>query len=309
MSNIVRKSKVFISCGQAEGTTEREVARAIGEKLTSIGFEVYIAVQEQTLAGLKDNIFRQLESSDYFVFVDFAREKLAGTIKRRGSLFSHQELAIASYLGLPVIGFREQAVKKDDGIAQFIQGNFVPFRDRHFLADEIAQRVSERQWQTDCPNCLWMNRDPTQYTDADRCVGSGTKRARFFQIEVMNNHKTKIARDCFVYLERIRNTKTGEEIPTMSIEFKWEAFLFPSAIILPGTVRRFDAFFVYHELPNKLLFNPHTDYQGAFPVVPAAPGQFEFTYLVASDNFGTTRATFAVNLGNTLSETRLVNAD
>jgi hypothetical protein len=151
-----------------------------------------------------------------------------------------------------------------------------------------------------------MNRNPTQYTDA---VLRPDKPARFFQIEVVNNHKTKIARDCFVYLERIRNTKTGEEVPTMSIEYKWEAFVLPSAIILPQNKRRFDAFFVFHELPNKLCFNPHTDYLGAFPDVPAEPGQYELSYLVASDNFGTTKATFVLNLGNTLSEISLVNAE
>jgi hypothetical protein len=307
MANVVRRAKVFISCGQAEGTNEREVAHAIGEKLKLMGFDYYIAVKEQTLAGLKDNIFGQLESSDYFVFVDFAREQLAETNQRRGSLFSHQELAVASYLGLPVIGFREEAVKKDDGIAQFIQGNFVPFRDRHLLADVVAQRVTERQWQTDCPNCLWMNRVSDQYTDIYHHLKVGKRRARFFQIDVINNHKTKIARDCFVYLEKIMNRDNGNEIPTMSIEFKWEAYLSPSAIILPKKVRRFDAFFVYHDEPNRLCFNPHSDFPGACPNVPAAPGHFEFTYVVASDNFGTTRAAFTVDLGDTLLDTRLAN--
>ena len=195
---------------------------------------------------------------------------------RRGSLFSHQELAVASYIELPVIGFRENGVKKDDGIAQFIQGNFIPFTDRHTLAAVVAQHVIKRQWQIDCPNCLRVNRVHDQLTDIWQHTHFGNRRARFFQIDVTNNHKTKIARDCFVYLESIRNLETGDHIPVMTIEFKWEAYLSPSAIILPMSFRRFDAFFVYHDEPNRLLFNPHSDFPGACPNIPVGPGSFEF---------------------------------
>ena len=301
MTNTKRKAKIFLSCGQSSHNDERRIALDIGEKLIRAGFDVYIAVQEQTLAGLKENVFRQLEISDYFVFVDFGREKLGDSGEQRGSLFSHQELALASFLDLEVIGFREDGVKADDGIAKFIQGNFEPFSDRRLLGDAVAQRVHEK-WRPECFNILTMEREPTQCIDTNRIINGVVRPVRFFHISVKNNHRRKIARDCYVYLERITDLQTEKIIPTMTVEFKWEAALFPSAIILPQQSRRFDAFYVFHDSPQRLCFNPHTDFSGAYPDVPDSPGQFRFDFLVASDNFGISKGSVKVTIGTTLDE-------
>ena len=119
-----RKARVFISCGQQKGTDEVEVAHKVAEKLEEMDFEPYIAVEEQTLKGMKENIFRRLSESEYFIFIDFKRERLFklkngsfdDTGKHRGSLFSHQELAIATFLDVKPLLFREKEVKEDDGI-------------------------------------------------------------------------------------------------------------------------------------------------------------------------------------------------
>src|SRR5437763_7178299 len=126
-------ARVFISCGQSKDTNEVETARQIGQRLRQLGFSPYIAVEEQTLRGLQENIFEQLRRSEYFIFVDFKRERLGDTSPsaHRGSLFSHQELAIASFLEIPVIALQETGVKRDDGIIRFLQANAVPFSDRH----------------------------------------------------------------------------------------------------------------------------------------------------------------------------------
>jgi hypothetical protein len=90
-------ARVFISCGQSRGSDEEKTAHAIAERLIEMGFEPYVAVEEQTVAGLTGNIFERLRKSEYFVFVDFKREPLGSTAVHRGSLFSHQELAIAAF--------------------------------------------------------------------------------------------------------------------------------------------------------------------------------------------------------------------
>src|SRR6187399_2564429 len=117
------KAKVFISCGQCKGTDEVELAQEISDRLKRLGFETYVGVSEQSLLGLRENVFAQLESSEYFLFIDFRREKfLEGWATAcRGSLFSHQELALASYLEMPVIALQEEGVKRDDGIIRFLQ--------------------------------------------------------------------------------------------------------------------------------------------------------------------------------------------
>jgi len=142
----VERARVFISCGQAKGSDEVATAAEIGRRLEDLGFDCYIGVQEQSLRGLKENIFAQLENSEYFIFVDFKREPLAAATPPlcRGSLFSHQELAIASYLDTPVLAFQEAGVKQDDGVLQFLQGNAIPFTDRHLLAGVIAGEAEAR---------------------------------------------------------------------------------------------------------------------------------------------------------------------
>ena len=166
MQNSRHKAKIFLSCGQSTGN-ERQTAHAIGEKLRAVGFEVDVAIEEESLIGLKENIFQHLQTSDYFLFVDFCRDKLESG-EHRGSLFCHQELAVASFLDLPVIGFRQAGVRKLDGIASFIQSNFREFTDTANLPDAIAIVVRERGWQPDCPNCLVLERDPTQHVDTLR---------------------------------------------------------------------------------------------------------------------------------------------
>lgn len=82
------RARVFISCGQAKHTDEPAIADAIAKELTDLGFDFYIAVQEQTLSGLKENIFRKLRESEYFLFVDFKR-RVADPRSRRTPWVAH----------------------------------------------------------------------------------------------------------------------------------------------------------------------------------------------------------------------------
>jgi len=82
------KARIFISYGQRKQTNETEIAKKIADELEHMGFDPYVAVQEQTLRGVKENIF-QLANSEYFIFIDFKREKLlidivAQKVKEKG---------------------------------------------------------------------------------------------------------------------------------------------------------------------------------------------------------------------------------
>src|ERR1041385_8826331 len=114
-------SRVFISCGQS--AAELDVAGLIKQVLTDLGFEPYVAAQVQSVRALRENIFQQLRDTEYFLFVDFRREQLVqpDDVIYRGSLFSHQELAIASFIELQILAFQEEGVKKLDGILGQLQ--------------------------------------------------------------------------------------------------------------------------------------------------------------------------------------------
>lgn len=204
------RAKVFISCGQRRDSDEINTAHRIAERLREMGYDPYIAVEEQTLRGLKENLFSQLSTSEYMVFVDFKREQLDSGPTHRGSLFCHQELAIASFLDIPLVAFQEIGVKKDDGILKFLQGNCILFGDRHTLPSVIADTITQRRWSPEWKNQLRLVRESGQYADAIRYLEKES--ARFFHITVQNLNIHKQANNCFVYLEDARNLTTGEPI-------------------------------------------------------------------------------------------------
>jgi len=141
-------ARVFVSCGQRD-CCENEVANRVKKVLEDVGYEPYLAVDEQSLCSLRENIFDRLgDRTEYFLFVDFRREKIGDGPDSRGSLFSHQELAIASFLdfGDDCLAFQEQGVRKRDGMIGAFQGNVAEFQDRSELPQMIKGRV-EGKWQ------------------------------------------------------------------------------------------------------------------------------------------------------------------
>ena len=315
--NISPKARVFISCGQQKDTDEIEIARKIANKLESIGFnEPYIAVEEQTLKGLKENIFQKLSESEYFIFIDLKRERLfrlkngrfKDTGKHRGSLFSHQELAIATFLDIDldieVLLLREKDVKEDDGILAFLQGNCIEFADRHLLPDVVAEKIRERKWNTNWRNELILERDERGFQDLK--VRPNNTPARFFHIKVKNLHQHKIARDCVAYLERIENLLTGEAKPLELAEFKWKGVTTPRVAIPPNKPRYLDAFHMYYVTPTTVyLAINHTivDYTGYYQdYTLIGPSTYALTYVVFSENFSPARATFRLNIGHQLDD-------
>jgi hypothetical protein len=313
-----RRARVFISCGQTKESDELNTAHKILDRLKGLGFDPYIAVEEQTLRGLKENLFPRLQDSEYFVFVDFKREKLiprgrgrfsafcSRNLQHRGSLFSHQELALASFLDLPLLAFQEKGVKKDDGILRFLQANATQFTDRNLLPNVIADEVQRRNWNPHSRNELVLERDPKQYADHPLQTAVGVEPRRYYYIDVRNLHHRKTATNCYVYLEKaIKLDHPPIEIPFNSVELKWSGYMLPNAHILPRTARPFDAFAVLHRLPTEFGLISFSD-SLAFgrPNIHAA-GQYELHYAIVSDNFPVARACLTLNLCTTLDQTEL----
>src|SRR6516164_5311885 len=311
-----RRARVFISCGQAKGTDEERIAAEIARRLQELGFDPYIAIQEQTLLGLKENIFARLENSEYYLFIDFKRERLVGLTSDaecRGSLFAHQELALASYLGIDVLAFQEEGIKKNDGIMQFIQANAIQFADRSMLPRVVADSIRRSDWNPNWRNELVLEREPGQFTDANKemVIRTGPRPndlstrsfvGRHFHVDVRNRHRSKIATNCYAYISRIVNLGTNEENPFRTVELKWAGYVLPNAHILAGQVRRFDAFWIDTEHPAEVQFNLYADATDYIPRLRGA-GRYRLTYQVVSDNFPSTSLSLLLNLNASLSLT------
>lgn len=298
------RARVFISCGQSKETDEAAIASAIAAKLTSAGFEPYVAVVEQTLIGLRENIFQRLRESEYFIFIDFQREKIRdGTPPvYRGSLFSHQELAIASFLQIEPLVFQEIGVDPNDGIIRFLQANAIPFSDRRTLVDVVANKIRERKWNPNWRNDLVLVRDRTQKSDAK--LQNGVM-GRFFHINVHNRHHHKMARNCYVHFTKAKRLNPDQQIALKTVEFKWAGTVLPNIAIAPQSVRQFDAFFILHDKPHVLQFNAFVDSTDYYPRI-SGEGEYELEYTVSADNFPPARSSFQLKLRSKLDETTLI---
>jgi hypothetical protein len=296
------KAKVFLSCGQNKNSDELGIAEKIAQRIRELGFDCYMAVAEQSLRSLRENIFAQLESSDYLVFVDFKREELKvagnGSVFR-GSLFSHQELAISSFLEVPVLPLQEHGLKPLDGMMGAMQANAVEFSDRNLLpnvvGDLISQKIRSGEWQTDTRNALSLELANPLFTNANLNAG-GTR--RFYHIAVRNNHHRKAALYCYVYLDAVVNLNTNKMTRPKTVEFKWSGTLLPDVRIGPKTIREFDGLDFVVQTPIQPRFWIHTDSPDYVPRLDG-PGKYRLSYSVVSQNFGSTTCDFILEYGQT----------
>lgn len=311
------RARVFISCGQATDE-ERRIASDIASRLENAGFDPYVAVQQQSLRGLKESIFRQLEVSEYYLFVDLRREKIDGREDCRGSLFSHQELAIAAFRNIDVLALREDGVELN-GVSRFIHENAIGFSDRRHLASLVADKVREIRWDPCWRNELTLIEDAPSSSSAtrmDRDIQGNTHRysAKFHHVHVTNRHRDKPAINCYAYLEEFLDLGTGKRSRPVTIEHKWAGYTYPNALIAAGTARAFDAFFVRKRTiqtgaANLIDFNVFADSTAYYPSFKKA-GEYEFTYRVIAENFPSASATFRVNIAdNSWDSTLTIAAD
>jgi len=294
------KAKVFISCGQRPG--EKGIAIKISKLLKKLGYDPYLAVEQSKPKGLKESILKQLEDSEYYIFVDFKRERCVAKNGKdseffRGSLFTHQELAIASYLEIEMLSFREEGVKLDDGIAGILHLKRNIFIDESDLLRKIENEVRSK-WKPNWKNALKLYFDPKAYEDVNIITPTGLQ-TRFYHIQVKNLHKKKIARNCIAYISSMKNMQNGKQIKFLSSELKWAGYSNPNVNILPQKIRELDAFYVLHQFPTVLNFNSFAT-SGLYMQPIHGPGRYELEYFVVSDNMPTITQKFHVLVRKTI---------
>ncbi len=290
------RARVFISCGQRERSDEVDLATAIAKRLNSAGFEPYVATAEQSLRALRENLFPRLTDAEYFLFIDFRRERL-GSGQYRGSLFSHQELAIASYLDKDFLGFQEDGVQRE-GLIDHLQSNCTLFSNRADLPDLVLSEVKRHGWDPHSQNRLHLDLYDPPYADAPS-DSKGTP-GRFFHLRVTNRHWHRTARNCLAYIRSLVDNSTGKPVAFESVELKWAGYTFPAATIAPRASRRLDAFWIQHTDPRSLRFRIFTDWAGAVPYHEEAT-DLTITYEVVSESIPGHIAALRVRLSDTLA--------
>jgi hypothetical protein len=289
------RARVFISCGQQKDSIEVKVAQEIHDLLYDKGFDPYVAIQQQKLTGLRDDIFTKLGDSEYLLFIDFFREKLP-TGEYRGSLFSHQELAIASYIQIDdVLAFQQKGMALE-GMMKAMQLNPIPFDEPADLPKLVHEEIEKRGWSPKWKRILHVDRVAGEYQDAHVDTGNGVKLARYFHLTVENKHKTKIAINCTAYLESIVKMPENASVPLRTVELKWAGYTMPVVAIMPESKRDLDAFLVVHDEPHITRFNCYSDSSYYLPPI-LGQGEYILSYAVISENFPVARLKVKAKLG------------
>jgi hypothetical protein len=134
---------VFLSCGQND--RELQIADKVRKLLEgpSFGLKVFVARATNNLYSLNDDVLTRLAYADYFLFVNFHR-KADGF---PGSLYSHQELAMALALSHRQLLVFSEVGAPNLGVIQFMVQNRPNFSTDEELLSMIKADVEREQWR------------------------------------------------------------------------------------------------------------------------------------------------------------------
>ena len=310
------RARVFISCGQRG--PEVETAASLRDLIRSMGFCPYVAIEVHSLRGLTEGIYERLQTADYFLFVDFPRDSLAEPGTRRGSLFSNQELAIASFLEIDVLPFLHTSVLRE-GILDHIQGNPILFDSPEDLIQKVEHHVRESAWDSRSRREVKIERTPGQFENAyvpapDTQGHSSVAIVRYYHLWLHNLHWRTPATDCIVHVLSVRKLVTSEEYHPDAVELKFKHVTSPSVTIPPRTRRQFDCIIVPVDNPSTAIvgiLNPtHLDSQRAvLQHTIKGPGDFELNLIAYSREFRPTSCEVRLHLGTSIDDVKLTLAE
>jgi hypothetical protein len=195
------QAKVFISCGQSP--TEERAARDIKAWFKTEEFRPYLAIEVNNISDLNKQIIEELKSSDYFVFINFARF----------SVYANQELAIAISLGFGgrMILFNQRGAKRE-GIFGFMICND-EFDTPAEVVGLIEKWVRSEHWDNSSSRHLGVE----NVRIVDRLVpyqdeGQHQPRRLLYiaHIDVVNSRPDIDALDCAMRLVKIESPSQGE---------------------------------------------------------------------------------------------------
>ena len=279
--------KVFISCGQ-DSEDEKKIANEIKAWFEDPirGYSAYIAINVQRLEDINNAIVKELSSSDYFVFIDFRREKIKWFQHKRyrGSLFSHQELALSYYLGFEnTILLIENGVCVE-GFAKYIQSNPKPFKRRSQILNLIEEEVRARRWSPMYSRHLTIEGIeklpmPIAYGDHTGNYSAVT----VFECRIRNNRNYTTAMYVSAVLRRINNLPSPD-ISYLKWAGLWEVVGYYQ-IIFPQSEGRLCLLQVDNNNPLSVFLQSARDAFPRAPIISGPVGRYRLSYQIFAEGF------------------------
>lgn len=294
-------AKVFISCGQRPGEEENTAKQIKNWIDKQTGYSAWLARDAQSLEDLNNSIIKNLVDSDYFLFIDFKREKINGEF--RGSLYSHQELVLAHYLGFPEEEslFLAQEGLKLEGFAEHLLFNCERFKEYKDIMRIVKDEIPKK-WKPDYSRSLIVDKDSI----GKPCIGKYKDHLQPFRRESIwgcriNNKRKKSANNVKIVLRRIKYPNGAVYNSSDTAYLKWGGHRDCYAIDIPsGQSENIDLFSIPTSLfgipldnPSKVYLHSNTDISPRKPVVDK-PGIYYLYYKISADEFPT--VVFSVKL-------------
>lgn len=295
----MRNARVFISCGQR---TEREIGigKLVEDYFKSNKFETYFAERVHSSEALTENIFKFLRQSEYFVFIDFKREKI-NEEEFRGSLFVNQEIAIATFLRLQGIGFCEKGTKRE-GILNYHIYNEFPFEDGTEIIEILKKET--KKWDISSVNELKIIYNPKS-TSRNIAIEDHPQQplSDWYHLEIKNRNKNKHAFSCHGYVTRIKNLNSKAEIEIPTNELIWSGIGNFMVSIMGGTRRELDAFYIIHG-ENQIRFHqrPLTTTSPQYHLPNLPQGKYLIEYTIISSNFEKVSQNYILKFGGSVKD-------
>lgn len=295
--------KVFISCGQAT-KPERDVARNFRKWLGKKGFDPYVAIETQSIQDVNSGIIGNLMSADYYIFIDFRREKINDSPEEyRGSLFTNQELAIAYTLGFDKTLFLQQSNIRLEGMAKYVLSNAGRFDNLEEIPKILKEEIKKRRWDPDysrhlVPASIQMFRQAVQYTDHTRSYNQ-----YIWHAEIENRRHDFGAFSTIARLESIQ--VGGNQITSPDKSYlKWAEQSGYERTILPRESAKFDAFAI-DDKPgyNCVYLHSSADVYPRRPILPNRLGQYMLHYQVFAQGFPLMQFAVALDLTGNIATT------
>lgn len=305
--------RVFISCGQATAD-ERVVASQIRDWFSRKGFDPYVAVQTQSVADVNSGIMKRLKLSDFYVFVDFRRERLIPVSTRcpspfaryqhRGSLFTNQELAVVYLLEFEKVLFYQQEGLELNGLLRYMGANATRFSRPADVPALIERDVAAREWSPSYSRHLYLGNSrlshPLRYGDH-----TGQRYVRVFYQDICNNRDDIGALNAVARLQHvISRDPTWQPTELDRSPLKCTGQPGYEQVIWPKSHACWDWLAICVEKPAVVYLNSALDRPGREPII-SVHGEYELGYEVFAENFPVLRFCIDLTLTGDLSTTLL----
>jgi len=282
--------KVFISCGQRG--CEVEIASKLSKWLESVGYSPYIAIEAQSIQDVNSGIIDELERSDFYIFIDFRRDKI--DCKKfqgvyRGSLFTNQELAIAYYLKFEKAIFFQQNGILREGLLKYMASNATEFSGENDLLEKVQKAVKDREriggWNSAYSRHLIAGRNnlSNEISSHRDHLQNIFNNCKILQKQIINNRDDKATLHSAARLEKIKFNGIEIPVPDRTLLKATDLPSFDQPI-WPKSYCTFDLLLISRNEPMNLYL------MSAFDSVPRQPiisriGNYELVFSVIADGF------------------------